>query len=70
MITVSSYVNDTQRQTTKDSGTICRLNVLRIINEPTAGAVAYILDKTMEKISWSTTWTATLIWVARISNSR
>ena len=40
-----AYFNDSQRQATKDAGTICGLNVLRIINEPTAAAIAYGLDK-------------------------
>ena len=43
--TVLAYVNDPQRQATKDAGQICGLNVLRIINEPTAAAIAYGLDK-------------------------
>jgi L1 cell adhesion molecule like protein len=45
-ITVPAYFNDSQRQATKDAGTIAGLNVLRIINEPTAAAIAYGLDKT------------------------
>lgn len=45
VITVPAYFNDSQRQATKDSGTISGLNVLRIINEPTAAAIAYGLDK-------------------------
>ena len=45
VITVPAYFNDSQRQATKDAGTICGLNVLRIINEPTAAAIAYGLDK-------------------------
>ena len=45
VITVPAYFNDAQRQATKDAGSICGLNVLRIINEPTAGAIAYGLDK-------------------------
>jgi heat shock 70kDa protein 1/2/6/8 len=45
VITVPAYFNDSQRQATKDSGTIAGLNVLRIINEPTAAAIAYGLDK-------------------------
>lgn len=44
VITVPAYFNDAQRQATKDAGTIAGLNVLRIINEPTAAAVAYGLD--------------------------
>merc|ERR1711933_261097 len=45
VVTVPSYFNDSQRQATKDSGVIAGLNVLRIINEPTAAAIAYGLDK-------------------------
>ncbi|KAL1505844.1 hypothetical protein ABEB36_005307 [Hypothenemus hampei] len=45
VITVPAYFNDSQRQATKDSGTIAGLQVLRIINEPTAAAIAYGLDK-------------------------
>ncbi|KIK21341.1 hypothetical protein PISMIDRAFT_542522 [Pisolithus microcarpus 441] len=45
VVTVPAYFNDLQRQATKDAGTISGLNVLRIINEPTAAAVAYGLDK-------------------------
>ncbi|KAM4016053.1 heat shock cognate 71 kDa protein-like [Anomaloglossus baeobatrachus] len=44
VITVPAYFNDSQRQATKDAGTISGLNVLRIINEPTAAAIAYGLD--------------------------
>merc|ERR550514_410473 len=49
VITVPAYFNDAQRQATKDSGTIAGLEVLRIINEPTAAAIAYGLDKKTEK---------------------
>lgn len=45
VITVPAYFNDSQRQATKDAGQIAGLNVLRIINEPTAAALAYGLDK-------------------------
>merc|ERR1712022_13460 len=45
VITVPAYFNDSQRQATKDAGTISGLNVLRIVNEPTAAAIAYGLDK-------------------------
>jgi heat shock protein 1/8 len=45
VVTVPAYFNDSQRQATKDAGTIAALNVLRIINEPTAAAIAYGLDK-------------------------
>merc|ERR1712048_1204699 len=49
VITVPAYFNDSQRQSTKDAGTIAGLNVLRIINEPTAAAIAYGLDKKAEQ---------------------
>lgn len=49
VITVPAYFNDSQRQATKDAGTIAGLNVLRIINEPTAAAIAYGLDKKVGK---------------------
>ena len=49
VITVPAYFNDSQRQATKDAGAIAGLNILRIINEPTAAAVAYGLDKKSEK---------------------
>lgn len=45
VVTVPAYFNDSQRQATKDAGSIAGLNVLRIINEPTAAALAYGLDK-------------------------
>lgn len=45
VITVPAYFNDSQRQATKDAGVIAGLNVMRIINEPTAAAIAYGLDK-------------------------
>ena len=48
VITVPAYFNDSQRQSTKDAGRIAGLNVLRIINEPTAAAIAYGLDKLSE----------------------
>jgi len=48
VITVPAYFNDSQRQATKDAGTISGLNVLRIINEPTAAAIAYGLDKKVD----------------------
>lgn len=44
-MTVPAYFNDAQRQATKDAGTIAGLIVMRIINEPTAAAIAYGLDK-------------------------
>eukprot|EP00209_Acetabularia_acetabulum_P001125 EC095988.1.p3 GENE.EC095988.1~~EC095988.1.p3 ORF type:complete len:112 (+),score=14.38 EC095988.1:100-435(+) len=48
VVTVPAYFNDAQRQATKDAGTIAGLEVLRIINEPTAAAIAYGLDKKAE----------------------
>lgn len=45
VVTVPAYFTDAQRQATKDAGTIAGLNVMRIINEPTAAAIAYGLDK-------------------------
>jgi len=45
VVTVPAYFNDAQRQATKDAGTIAGLNVMRIINEPTAAAIAYGIDK-------------------------
>lgn len=50
VITVPAYFNDSQRQATKDAGQIAGLNVLRVINEPTAAALAYGLEKTDDKI--------------------
>ena len=50
VITVPAYFNDSQRQATKDAGRIAGLNVLRIINEPTAASLAYGLDKKLEEI--------------------
>ena len=49
VVTVPAYFNDSQRQATKDAGQIAGLNVLRIINEPTAAAIAYGLDKREEE---------------------
>ncbi len=48
VVTVPAYFNDSQRQATKDAGLIAGLNVLRIINEPTAAALAYGLDKKVD----------------------
>ena len=45
VVTVPAYFNDSQRQATKDAGVIAGLNILRVINEPTAAAIAYGLDK-------------------------
>jgi molecular chaperone DnaK len=50
VITVPAYFNDSQRQATKDAGAIAGLNVIRIINEPTASSLAYGLDKKKESI--------------------
>jgi molecular chaperone DnaK len=50
VITVPAYFNDSQRQATKDAGQIAGLNVLRVINEPTAAALAYGLEKTADKV--------------------
>lgn len=50
VVTVPAYFNDSQRQATKDAGKIAGLNVLRVINEPTAAALAYGLDKAEDKI--------------------
>src|SRR6185295_15377285 len=49
VITVPAYFNDAQRQATKDAGTIAGLDVVRIVNEPTAAALAYGLDKTKDE---------------------
>lgn len=49
VITCPAYFNDAQRQATKDAGMIAGLNVLRIVNEPTAAAIAYGLDKKRDK---------------------
>mgnify|MGYP006084094547 CR=1 FL=1 len=49
VVTVPAYFNDSQRQATKDAGQIAGLNILRIINEPTAAAIAYGLDKKDEE---------------------
>tara|TARA_B110000116_G_scaffold264678_1_gene272814 strand:+ start:466 stop:2361 length:1896 start_codon:yes stop_codon:yes gene_type:complete len=50
VVTVPAYFNDSQRQATKDAGTIAGLNVLRIINEPTASSLAYGMDKENEEV--------------------
>jgi len=63
VITVPAYFNDAQRQSTKDAGAISGLNVLRIINEPTAAAISYGLNKkkgTGNRTSSSSTWVAAL----------
>jgi L1 cell adhesion molecule like protein len=58
VVTVPAYFNDAQRQATKDAGTISGLNVLRIINEPTAAAIAYGLDNAskMSENTHTHTW--------------
>lgn len=58
VITVPAYFNDSQRQATKDAGTIAGLNVKRIINEPTAASLAYGIDKEDDQKIMSTTWAA------------
>ena len=50
VVTVPAYFNDSQRQATKDAGKISGLNILRVINEPTAAALAYGLDKADDKV--------------------
>ena len=55
VITVPAYFNDAQRQATKDAGKIAGLEVKRIINEPTAAALAYGLDNEKSRRSWYTT---------------
>lgn len=50
VVTVPAYFNDSQRQATKDAGKIAGLDVLRIINEPTAACIAYGLDKKDNKV--------------------
>merc|ERR1711988_603354 len=50
VVTVPAYFNDSQRQATKDAGKIAGLNVLRVINEPTAAALAYGMDKSDDKV--------------------
>lgn len=50
VVTVPAYFNDSQRQATKDAGTIAGLEVLRVINEPTAAALAYGLDKSEDRV--------------------
>ena len=50
VVTVPAYFNDSQRQATKDAGQIAGLNVLRVVNEPTAAALAYGLEKEDDSI--------------------
>ena len=58
VITVPAYFNDAQRQATKDAGQIAGLEVERIINEPTAAALAYGLERKSKRRSWSSIWAA------------
>jgi molecular chaperone DnaK len=58
VITVPAYFTDSQRQATKDAGKIAGLDVKRIINEPTAAALAYGWTRRATRRSWSTTWAA------------
>ena len=60
VITVPAYFSDSQRQATKDAGRIAGLEVLRIINEPTAASLAYGLDKEENQKFLYTTWAAVL----------
>ena len=69
VITVPAYFDDSQRKATQDAGRIAGLNVLRIINEPTAAAVAYGLDNEAPRRSWSTIWAAVPL-MFRSSRSR
>ena len=61
VITVPAYFNDAQRQATKDAGKIAGLEVLRIINEPTAASLAYGLDKKQNKKLLSMIWVVELL---------
>ena len=67
VITVPAYFNDVQRQATKDAGRIAGLNVRRIINEPTAAALAYGLD---HRRSWSMTWAAAPLMCPLLRSAR
>ena len=58
VITVPAYFDDAQRQATRDAGRLAGLEVLRLLNEPTAAALAYGLDKRPRGPSRSTTWAA------------
>jgi len=76
VVTVPAYFNDAQRTATRDAGKIAGLNVLRIINEPTAAALAYGLDKKTSETYWSSTLVAvrlmcrSLKWVKASSKSK
>lgn len=50
VVTVPAYFNDSQRQATKDAGSISGLNVLRVVNEPTAAALSYGMDKEQDRV--------------------
>ena len=50
VVTVPAYFNDSQRQATKDAGAISGLNVLRVVNEPTAAALSYGMDKESDRV--------------------
>ena len=69
VVTVPAYFNDAQRQATKEAGAIAGLDVLRIINEPTAAALAYGLEKPASTC-WSSTWAAALSTFPSSSNRR
>jgi len=60
VITVPAYFNDSQRQATRDAGRIAGLEVMRILNEPTAASLAYGLIGEKAKPSWCLTWVAAL----------
>ena len=60
VITVPAYFDDAQRQATKDAAKLAGINLLRLINEPTAAAIAYGLDNAAEGCTRSTTWAAAL----------
>lgn len=62
VVTVPAYFNDSQRQATKDAGTIAGLEVLRIINEPTAAAIAYGLDKKVGEQAAHTYHLCVCVW--------
>ena len=69
VITVPAYFNDAQRQATKDAGKIAGLEVLRIINEPTAGALAYGLDKSKRPAPSRSTTSAAALSIFRFWKS-
>ena len=58
VITVPAYFDDAQRQATKEAGEVASLEVLRIINEPTAASLAYSWTRRTTRPSWSSTWAA------------